>query len=257
MGLLEMIFSLTLFVSFLVCYSNNAIKEWKEIKLDGINILKFLFSPWMIFPQTILGTVLILSIYERPVETGNFDKYLFFQGSIDMGSELIFVSTIALYVLFGFTASWYATLKLEELDVKTSLVKMLRYLFWVLKYHIIILLLWNIDNGSDLRVVPNDFRNMFLWVFLLYFLSIVLIVMMRKLNMARIIRLIFAPTFMVIWLIVGSDGNTARAGQIAIWEDNPHYIVTSEKHAIMIAWHNLCDDFFGDPKPHYTYQDKR
>jgi hypothetical protein len=227
---------------------------WKDIKIDKLSVVKFFLGPWMLIPQIIVGTIAILSIYQRPMETGVFDRFLFFQGSIDMGGELTFVATIALYVLFGFIASWYATLKLEKLDSKTSFLKMFIYLLRVLKYHIIVFLLWNIGSDYDSRVVPNDFRNMFLLVFFLYFFTMILIVMMRKLNLSRSIRLIIAPIFTVIWLIIGADGNTARAKQIPIWNDNPHYIVTSKKHAIMIAWHNLCDDFFGDPKPHYTHQ---
>ena len=251
---IEMILGMFLFTSVIVCYFYNIVRMWKNIKLETLDIFKFFLGPWMLLPQAMFGTVFILSVYPRPMETGIFDKFLFFQGSIDMGCELIFVATIALYILLGFTASWYTVLKLEELDVKTSLFKMFRYSFFVLKYHILVFILWNINNSCDARVVPNDFRNMFLLVFLLYFLSIVLIVIMHKLNVPRIIRLIFAPTFIVLWLIIGSDGNTARAKQVPIWKDNPHYVVTSKKHAVMIAWHNLCDDFFGDPKPNYTYQ---
>ncbi len=252
----EMVLWPTFFILFLVCYIYNTFREWKNINLEWQSVAKFFLGPWMFIPQVLLGTITILSIYQRPMETGIFDRFLFFQGSIDMGGELVFVATIALYVLFGFTASWYAVLKLDELDRKTSFFKMFIHILWVLKYHIIIFLLWGISSEYDNRIVPNDFRNMFLFVSLLYFLTIVLIIIMRKLNVAKSIRLVFAPIFIVFWLYVGSDGNTARANQIPIWGDNPHYVITSKKHAVMIAWHNLCDDFFGDPKPHYTHQYK-
>jgi len=255
-GLLDFqaIWVIILVLSVVVCYFYNAGLAWKDIKINKSNIVKVLIGPWMFIPQIFLGTFTILSIYQRPMETGVFDKFLFFQGSIDMGCELIFVATIALYVLFGFIASWYAVLKLEELDNKSTFLQMFTYLVKVLKYHIAIFIFWGILCDCDARIIPNDFRNMFLLVFFLYLFTMILIVIMRKLNLSRGIRLIIAPIFIVIWLIIGSDGNTARAKQIPIWNDNPHYVVTSKKHAIMIAWHNLCDDFFGDPKPHYTHQ---
>jgi len=254
LGTLNTILLMTLFVSVVVCYFYNIVLAWKDIKVDKLSVVKFFLGPWMLIPQIILGTIGILSIYQRPMETGVFDRFLFFQGSIDMGGEQTFVATIALYILFGFIASWYATLKLEALDSKTSFLKMFIYLLRVLKYHLVIFFLWGTSTEYDDWIVPNDFRNMFLLVFFLYLFTMILIVMMRKLNLSRSIRLIIAPIFTVIWLIIGADGNTARAKQIPIWNDNPHYVVISKKHAIMIAWHNLCDDFFGDPKPHYTHQ---
>lgn len=253
-SLLLNIVGITFFTLLVVCYFYKIIKGWKNIRLGKLNIVKFFLGPWMLGQQAVLGTIFILSKYERPMETGVFDKYLFFQGSIDMGSELIFVATIALYVLFGFTASWYVVFKLEEIESKISFPQTFMNVFWILKYHIMFFFFWSIlVSSNDSRIVPNDFRNMFLLVTLLYFLSILLIVIMHKLNIPRVVRLLLAPIFIVIWLIIGSDGNTARAEQIPIWHDNPHYMVRSKKHATMIEWHNLCDDFFGDPKPHYTH----
>jgi len=255
LNFLEIVLITLVFLFALKCYFYKIVLNGKNIKSNKLNVIKFFLGPLMLIPQVILGIVVILSIYERPMETGVFDRFLFFQGSIDMGGELLFVATIALYVMFGFLVSWYSVLKLEEVKNEISFLKMLTHLVWVLKYHIAVFVLWGVVSSTDDRcIIPNDFRNMFLWVSLLYILTIILIIFMKKLNISRTLNLIIAPVFMVMWLIIGSDGNTARAKQIPIWGNNPHYVVTSRKHAIMIGWHNLCDDFFGDTKPHYTHQ---
>lgn len=69
------------------------------------------------------------------------------------------------------------------------------------------------------------------------------------LNRRRIDRrwkCILAPLFIVLWLIIGSDGNTARAGQLVSSAKNPHYIVRGKRHAIMMSWHRICDSLFGN-----------
>ena len=212
------------------------------------HLVKFLIGPWMIIPLAFtIALIFGAGIYEWPESSGDYEKYLFFQGNIDMGGACLFAGTLMLYLFFGFTAAWYLVLKLDELEVNNSFSQTITKAFWYLKFHILAFIIGGTMNlGYDARVTPNDFRNMFLLAGLLYLLSIFYICILHKLKVSRNWKLILAPIFMILWFAIGSDGNTASAGQLVSSETNPHYIIRSKKHGIMMSWHKLCDSIFRD-----------
>jgi hypothetical protein len=51
---------------------------------------------------------------------------------------------------------------------------------------------------------------------------------------------------MILWYSVGSDGTTAKAGQILLAGQDPQPIVRSTRHAIMLKWHGMIDGLLGN-----------
>ncbi len=193
-------------------------------------------------------------IYEWPEFSGNYEQYIFFQGSIDMGGACLFAGILSVYLFFGFTAGWYLVLKLEEIT-EQSFIKIIVNGLMILKYHILAFVVGStITRGYDALVTPNDFRNMFLFAGLLYSLSFLNICILHKLSINRMLKLILAPTFIFFWIVIGSDGNTARAGQLVSSEKNPTYIIRGKRHAFMMSWHTLCDSAFGDGQITYVHK---
>jgi hypothetical protein len=87
---------------------------------------------------------------------------------------------------------------------------------------------------------------MFLLAGLTYLLSVFVIVVVNRLRLPLSVRLALAPVFTIVWLIVGSDGNTARAGQLVQGGQDPQPITRGVRHSIMLSWHHACDSAFGD-----------
>lgn len=213
-------------------------------------IVTLLLGPWMIIPQAFVVAGLVGgSLYEPPEIHRQLERHIFLQGNTDLGGGCLFAGTIALYVAFGFTAAWYLSLKLQESASPQRFGRSLLISLWLLKFHIIAFIIGGTVNfGYDARVTPNDFRNMFLFAVLIYSLSVVLITALHTAHLPNSIKYVLAPLFTVLWLILGSDGNTARAGQLVQSGQDPQPIVRSARHTIMLSWHRLCDSTLGDIK---------
>lgn len=205
-------------------------------------------GPLMIIPQALLvASGVGMFLYTPPEMHGQLERHLFLQGNTDLGGGCLFAGTIALYVVFGFTAAWYLTLSLEKMDRSAPGWRIFLYAFWLLGFHMIVFVLGGIANFAyDSRVTPNDFRNLFLFAALIYTLSILFIVALHRTRLSLRTRLALAPLFTLIWLVIGSDGNTARAGQLVQAGQDPQPIVRSFRHHIMLSWHHLCDRALGD-----------
>ena len=209
---------------------------------------RLLTGPLLIIPMGLLLAVATGAfLYVPPEITGRPEHLLFLQGSTDMGGGCLFAALASLYVFFGFTASWHLTLRLNELPVPLPLGKTIVHSLWLLKYHLLIFLvaspcLWTYDAA----VLPNDFRNLSLFAALVYALSILWVATLRNIRLSRRARLILAPLFTMLWLVLGSDGQTARAGQIVYAYQNPKPIVRGLRHGLMLDWHRLCDSSLGD-----------
>ena len=201
----------------------------------------------MIVPQAFIAAGLFGGVlYDPPELHGDLERYIFFQGSTDWGGGCLFAGTVALYVAFGFTAAWYLALKMTEIRPEVSYCGRILKSLWLLKFHIIAFIIGGTAGfDEDTRVAPNDFRNMFVLASVIYALSILLIaVVPHRVGLAP--RILVAPLFTIFWIIVGSDGNTARAGQLVQSDQDPQPIIRSKRHAVMMSWHNLCDSAFGD-----------
>lgn len=210
-------------------------------------IATLLLGPWMIVPQAFVVAGLVGGIlYEPPEIHRHLERHIFLQGNTDWGGGCLFAGTVALYVAFGFTAAWYLTLKMQESATQATFGRRLLKALWILKFHILAFAVGGTaDFGYDARVTPNDFRNMFLLVTVIYACNVLLIVALHTTRFPLVPRLLLAPLFTILWLIVGSDGNTARAGQLVQSGQEPRPITRGTRHAIMLSWHRLCDSAFG------------
>lgn len=210
--------------------------------------LRLLTGPLLIIPLGLLIAIAVgFFIYVPPEIHRNLERHLFLQGSTDLGGGCLFAGTTSLYVFFGFTAAWYLTLVLRDFPAALSFRRVLLKSLWCLKFHLLFFIIagtacWNYDAF----VTPNDFRNIFLFAALVYALSILWIVALRNIRLPLPARLALAPLFVVLWLILGSDGNTARAGQLVHAGQDPQPIVRGVRHGVMLAWHHLCDSVLGD-----------
>lgn len=211
-------------------------------------IAMFLLGPWMIVPQAVVVAGLVGGVlYEPPEIHVHLERHIFLQGNTDWGGGCLFAGTIALYVAFGFSAAWYLVLKMQESSTPASFGQNLLKAVWFLKFHILAFVVGGMANfGYDAWVSPNDFRNMFLLATLIYTFSILLVVGIHSIGTPLLLRMVVAPVFTVLWLIVGSDGNTARAGQLVQSGQDPQPITRGTRHAIMLSWHRMCDSVFGD-----------
>lgn len=215
-------------------------------RLKTRQIATFLLGPWMLVPQAFVLAGLVGGLlYEPPEIHRHLERHIFLQGNTDWGGGCLFAGTVALYVAFGFTAAWYLTLKLQESATPASFGRKLLKAIWILKFHILAFAIGGTAHiGYDARVTPNDFRNMFLLATMIYVCSVLMIVVLHSIHLPLVPRLLLAPLFTVLWLIVGSDGNTARAGQLVQSGQDPQSITRGTRHAVMLSWHRLCDSVF-------------
>jgi hypothetical protein len=211
-------------------------------------IVTFLLGPWMLIPQAFIVAGLVGGmLYEPPEIHRHLERHIFLQGNTDWGGGCLFAGTTTLYVAFGLTAAWYLTLKIQEAGTTASFGKTLLKAIWFLKFHILAFAVGGTaDFEYDARVTPNDFRNIFLLATLIYVCSVLMIVALHATNLPLVPRLLLAPVFTICWLLVGSDGNTARAGQLVQSGQDPQPITRGTRHAVMLSWHCLCESALGD-----------
>ena len=220
---------------------------WLGTQMSRQGVGKLLTGPLMIIPQGLVVAIAVgIFIYEPPEIHGHLERHFFLQGNTDLGGGCLFAGTVALYVVFGFTSAWYLALSLRGTDNRSFWRTVVQSL-WILKFHILAFLIGGTANfGYDAHVSPNDFRNIFLFAGMIYLLSILFISALHMTQLGTRIKIALAPLFTVLWLIVGSDGNTARAGQLVQAGQTPQPITRSSRHAIMMSWHHLCDSLLGD-----------
>lgn len=209
---------------------------------------RLLTGPLLLIPQGLLIAIAVgFFLYVPPEIHGNLERHLFLQGSTDLGGGCLFAGTIALYVVFGFTSAWYLALSLNELPASISFGRALLKSLWILKYHLLLFLIAGTACWSyDAWITPNDFRNLFLFAALIYACSIFWVTAIRNWRMPPAVRLTLAPLFTILWLFIGSDGNTARAGQRVYSFQDPQPITRGIRHGLMLSWHRLCDSSLSD-----------
>ena len=187
--------------------------------------------------------------YTPPEASLKPEAMLFLQGSTDLGGGCLFAATMALYVVFGVLAAIYLTLKLDERPAAGFRRDFVRALI-VLKWHLLAFVVGGLANiPYDGFVLENDFRNMFLLAALIYALSVALVVALRQLRFGLGARLALSPLWVFVWLIVGSDGTTPRAGQLVNSGVDPVVSARGVRHGLMLKWHQACDSVLGDIGP--------
>lgn len=220
---------------------------WLGTRMPRQGIGRLLTGPLMIIPQGLVVAIAVgIIIYEPPEIHRHLERHIFLQGNTDWGGGCLFAGTVALYVVFGFTSAWYLMLSLGGTDIHSFWRTVIRSLC-LLKFHILAFLIGGTANlGYDTHVSPNDFRNIFLFAGMIYLLSILFVAALHATRLGSRIMIALAPLFTVLWLIIGSDGITARAGQLVQSGQDPQPITRGSRHAIMLSWHHLCDSVLGD-----------
>lgn len=214
---------------------------------------RLLTGPLLMIPLGLLVAIAVgFFIYAPPETHGNLERHLFLQGSTDLGGGCLFAGTVALYVVFGFTAAWYLALSLKSLPASVPFGQAVLKSFWILRFHILLFAVSGTATwGYDSWITPNDFRNLFLFAALIYTCTILWVVAIRNWTLPAAARVALAPLFTILWLIIGSDGNTARAGQLVQAGQDPQPITRGFRHGLMLSWHRLCDSTLGNVERHH------
>jgi len=207
-------------------------------------------GPWALLP---VGLVLAL-LFGRydGADIGHLQSIpLFLQGSTNHGGSLLFALSTAAYWTFGVLAALHLTLRLAERPPAPSFGRDLARALSILKFHLVPFLLAGpaLSYVYDGRVAPNDFRNVYLLALVLYLLTIVGVVALYRGGAGLGLRLGVAPLLLLVWLIVGIDGNTAKAGQVLNAGVDPAWAPRSPLHGAMLSWHRACDGILGDVGP--------
>lgn len=177
-----------------------------------------------------------------PEITHQPESNLFLQGSTDLGGGCLYAGWLAAYVSAGMLACFYLTWRLAATPGDWSFSRRLRFALSELWLPILLFcLIGPINISYDALIAPNDHRNVFILAALIYLLSLLLIVSLRGLNGAMRLRYAVAPLFLCLWIFLGWNGTTARAGQLLNAGENPTPIVRSWRHDLMLRWHHLCD----------------
>jgi hypothetical protein len=208
-----------------------------------------LTGPMSLLPLGIL-IFLLFGTYDSG-EIGHLQSIpLFLQGSTDLFGSCLFAATMASYVVFGLTASIYLTLRLAEARPADMLIKDIARGIWSLKYHIALFTVFGLApvKTFDSLIRPNDFRNMFALACVLYTGSFLLSLGLFRMQLPIRKRLVLGPALLVLWIVVGSDGTTAKAGQILYAGENPETSPRGKRHGLMLEWHRICDGSLGDAR---------
>lgn len=219
------------------------------------NARRLKLAAWATGPLSLIPvSALLYLLFGRygGAEIGHLQSIPYFlQGSTDWGGSNLFAVSTAAYLVFGVLASIHLTLRLAERVPAPTFWGDLKGSLWILKLHILPFLVAGpvLSYAYDGRVIPNDFRNLYLLMGLLYGLTVVGIVVLYRRGVALPVRLSLAPALLVAWLIVGIDGNTAKAGQVLNAGVDPDWTPRSPLHAVMLGWHRLCDGVLGDVGP--------
>jgi len=217
-------------------------------RLPGRRVARILTGPLCILPIAFIvafGT-------DRLIES-NFNMILppghvsFLRGSDDYGCSNLFAGTTALWVTFGFLASWYLTIRLSESAPSASFLRDLARAPWILKFHLAAFLLGSYvfsEGGGCDELYGNDFRNAFVLAGVCYVLTMGATVLLYRLGWPEATRVLLGPTAMVLWLFVGADGMTPKTWQR--WSgDQVTVKATSRRQALMQRWYELCERTLG------------
>ena len=201
--------------------------------------------PAMLLPLALVA-IRVCGSYS-PAEITQARLPLFLQGGTDWGGSNIFAVTVTLYAIFGVLGSVYLVLRRSVESRVTSYPGECRAGLWTLRLHIALFFVVGILTwGEDSRIRPNDFRNMFLLASTLYTVSIAYVAWLIRRRWDLRVKVLAAPLALWAWLIVGSDGNTAKAGQMRYSGENPEWRARGTRHGMMLKWHQACDTILGN-----------
>jgi hypothetical protein len=200
--------------------------------------------PGMLLPSA-LAAIWLFGGY-RPAEITQARVPLFLQGSTDWGGSNIFAVTVVLYVWFGLTGAAWLALVSHMRPARSSFASVLRANIWSMRFHASLFLLFGILTWSPWSSVQDrdpdpDFRNIFVLVVILYAASFLLVTWLSRQTLSLAGKVIASPLMLYLWLVIGADGNTPKAGQMLFGYEKPLRTPRGVRHGIMLKWYQLCD----------------
>ena len=200
--------------------------------------------PFMLLPSALVAIWLFGSY--GPPEITQARLPLFLQGSTDWGGSNIFAVTVALYLWFGIVGAAWLTVVSHGRTGDLSVVKALLTNIWQLRFHIGLFLFfgiatWNPWSSSQYRDPDPDYRNMFVLVLLLYGASFFVVTWLSRRRLPLAAKVLISPVMLYLWLVIGSDGNTPKAGQMLFAGQKPTRTARGIRHGIMLNWYRVCD----------------
>ena len=82
---------------------------------------------------------------------------------------------------------------------------------------------------------------MFVLVLLLYVASFGVVTWLSRRRLPLAAKVLISPVILYLWLVIGSDGNTPKAGQMLYAGQAPTRTARGIRHGIMLRWYRVCD----------------
>ena len=211
-----------------------------------------LTAPWALIPWSLAFFALSVWLDRQagfafpPTEVSRRpETLLFLQGGTDWGgAELFAFSAIAL-PLFGLLAAMYLSLCLRTLPAATSFQHRLGLSWRIVSTYcgfflMIALIVWLPPYYGAKCSCENDLPVLFLTAAVVFIATHFLIVWLAGTRLPGWTKTLLAPLFLALWLALGSDGQTPRAGQMLASDEEPFPATRGFRHGAMLAWRRLC-----------------
>jgi hypothetical protein len=207
-------------------------------------VIYALGRPAMLLPSALLA-IWLFGSYSPPVIT-QARVPLFLQGSTDWGGSNIFAVTVVLYAWFGTVGAAWLTVVSHGRTGDSSFTEALLANIWRMRFHLGLFLFfgiatWNPLSSSQDRDPDPDFRNMFVLAFFLYVASFFLVTWLSRRRLPLAAKVLISPVMLYLWLVIGSDGNTPKAGQMLYGGEKPTRTARGIRHGMMLKWYRVCD----------------
>jgi len=217
--------------------------------MSSRRLVRLLVGPWGIVPVAFTVAratdVWIEAHFNMILPPGHVS---FLRGSDDYGCSNLFAGAAALYVVFGFLASWHLALCLSELKRSTGALRDVGRALWILKFHLLAFPVGAYalsEGGGCDDLYGNDFRNTFLLACVAYALTFSITVSLYRLRLSKGGLLVLGPAPMVLWLIMGADGMTPKT-----WEQREYVTeivvrLSGARQGLMRSWYEMCERTLG------------
>lgn len=200
--------------------------------------------PGMLLPSALIA-IWLFGNYSPP-EITQARVPLFLQGSTDWGGSNIFAVTVVLYVWFGILGAAWLTIVSHGRTVDSSFAKAFFSNVRHMRFHIGLFLFFGIATWNPWSPLANrdpdpDYRNVFVLVLFLYAASFVVVTWLSRRRLGLAAKVLVSPVMLYLWLVIGSDGNTPKAGQMLFAGEKPNRTARGIRHGAMLKWYQACD----------------
>lgn len=212
-------------------------------------LIRLLVGPWGIVPVAFtvaLATDAWIEAHFNMILPPGHLSLL--RGSDDYGCSNLFAGTAALYLAFGFLASWHLALCLSELKRSTSVLRDVGRALWILKVHLVAFPVgaYELSEGGGCDALyGNDFRNTFLLACVAYSLTLSLTLFLYRLRLSKGSLLLLGPAPIVLWLIVGADGMTPKTWEQTEYVTEVVVRLSGARQGLMRSWYEMCERTLG------------